>query len=226
MMSDAISIHGARLSRRRFLGTGGALYVALTFPPNAVLAAEPGMSLDAAKPSSWIEIRSDNTVLIRTGKCDFGQSSIYTAYRQIVAEELGIAVDKIGTVVTGDTDTTPDGGGTFGLLRGAQNLRKVAAYRREALCELAARQFGVPRESLSVNDGVVSGGNRSTTYGQLVAGGDFLLAIPVQGDLTSFFGLQVTGNPPLKPTSAYSIVGAPVKNPSLRSIGKMKRLLI
>ncbi len=39
-------------------------------------------------PSSWIEIHPDNTILIRTGKSDFGQSTTFTAYRQIVAEEL------------------------------------------------------------------------------------------------------------------------------------------
>ena len=39
---------------------------------------------------SWIEIHPDNTVLIRTGKSDFGQGSTFTAYRQIVADELSV----------------------------------------------------------------------------------------------------------------------------------------
>jgi len=153
--------------------------------------------------------------LIRTGKCDFGQSSIFTAYRQIVAEELSVPVEKVTTVITGDTDTTPDGGGTFGLLRGAQNLRKAAAYIREAVLELGAQKFGVPRGSMNVTDGVVSGGGKSETYGKLVAGQIIHLTIPVKGDLTSFFGLQVAGDPPLKPTRDYTIVGQPVKNPIL-----------
>jgi nicotinate dehydrogenase subunit B len=219
---DSLSIHGAKLSRREVLQAGGALIVSFSLVPAANPAADPAStgrssgSLDAARLGSWIEIRDDNSILLRTGKCDFGQSSIYTAYRQIVAEELGLPVEHITTVVAGDTDSTPDGGGTFGLLRGAQSLRKAAAYSREAMLELAARKFGVARESLSIRDGVISGGGQSATFGKLVADADLRLTIPVRGDLTSFFGLQVIGDPPLKPSSTYTIVGQSIKNPILR----------
>jgi CO/xanthine dehydrogenase Mo-binding subunit len=74
-----------RHSRRGFLGVGGVMLVMLGLP--AGRASAQTNSLDAAKPASWIEIHADPTVTMRTGKCDFGQSSIYTAYRQIVAEE-------------------------------------------------------------------------------------------------------------------------------------------
>jgi CO/xanthine dehydrogenase Mo-binding subunit len=136
-----MTVHGAALSRRGFLAAGGALVVAVSIEPSASSAA-PGTSLDATQPASWIEIHADNTVLIRTGKCDFGQSSIYTAYRQIVAEELGVPFEAITTVVSGDTDRTPDGGGTFGLLRtNVLNLRKAAAYTRVAVLELAGQHL-------------------------------------------------------------------------------------
>ena len=153
-------------------------------------------SLDPTRLSSWIEIRSDNTVQFRTGKCDFGQSSIYIAYPQIIAEELGMPLEAITNVISGDTDRTPDGGGTFGLLRtNVVNLRKVAAYTREAILELAAQRFGVPREQLTAKDGVVSAGGRSLTYGRLVQGQDLKLVIPVRGNPTDFSGLVVDGNP-------------------------------
>src|SRR5262249_12032103 len=38
------------------------------------------------------------------------------------------------------------------------------------------------------------------------------LTIPVTGDLTSMFGLTVTGNPPMKPTSQYTIIGKSYAN--------------
>ena len=215
-----LMIHGARLSRvsrRGFLGTGGALMVAMAIAPDLARPATGSNSLDAARPASWIEIHADNTFLIRTGKCDFGQSSIYTAYRQIVAEELSIPVEAITTVVSGDTDSTPDGGGTFGLLRQAGgNMRKAAAYTREAVLELAALRFGVPRAAVSVTDGVISGGGKSASYGAIVAGQDLKLSIPVTGQLTSPLGLTVTGNPPLKKVADYTVVGKPVPNPILR----------
>jgi CO/xanthine dehydrogenase Mo-binding subunit len=160
---DQFDIHGAALSRRGFLGVGGVMLVMLGLP--AGRASAQTNSLDAAKPASWIEIHADSTVTMRTGKCDFGQSSIYTAYRQIVAEELGMSVEAITTVVAGDTDRTPDGGGTFGLLRNAgTNMRKAAAYTREAVLELAAQRFGVPRSAVSVAKGVITGGGKSDLW--------------------------------------------------------------
>ena len=59
-----------------------------------------GNAFDASLPQSWIEIRPDNTVLFRTGKSDFGQGTIYTAYRQIVADELDMPFEAITTVVS------------------------------------------------------------------------------------------------------------------------------
>lgn len=209
---DQFDIHGAALSRRGFLGVGGVMLVMLGLP--AGRASAQTNSLDAAKPASWIEIHADSTVTMRTGKCDFGQSSIYTAYRQIVAEELGMSVEAITTVVAGDTDRTPDGGGTFGLLRNAgTNMRKAAAYTREAVLELAAQRFGVPRSAVSVAKGVITGGGKSATYGEIIAGQTLRLIIPTEGSLTDFRGLVVTGNPPLKKLADYTEVGKPVTNP-------------
>ncbi len=206
------NVHGAELSRRGFLQIGGALVAGIgLLGPDALQAATT--SLNATLPESWIEIHSDNTVLIRTGKCDFGQSSVYTAYRQIVADELEVPFESIATVVAGDTDRTPDGSGTFDLLgRGVINLRKAAAYTREALLEVAAQRLGVAKDQLSVAGGVVSGGGKRATYAELVNGQNLKLTIPVTGELTSMFGLVVSGNPPLKPASAYTVVGKSFRN--------------
>ena len=207
-----ISLHGAELSRRGFVAAGGMLAVGLAVAP-VDDAEAAGTTLNPKLAGSWLEIRPDNQVLIRTGKCDFGQSSIYTAYRQIVAEELDLPFEAVTTVVTGDTDRTPDGGGTFDLLgSGTPNLRKVAAYTREALLELASRRLGVAKDKLSIQDGVVSGAGKKVSYGELVKDENFKLTIPVKGELTSIFGLVVEGNPPLKPISDYKVVGKPFKN--------------
>lgn len=216
---ERFDIHGAeltRVSRRGFLGAGGVMLVMLGLPAGAQGIAATG-SLDAAKPASWIEIHADSTVTIRTGKCDFGQSSIYTAYRQIVAEELSMPVEAITNVISGDTDRTPDGGGTFGLLRNAStNMRKAAAYTREAVLELAAQRFGVARSALTISKGVISGGGKSARYGEIIAGQDLRLTIPVEGKLTDFRGLVVTGNPPMKKLADYTEVGKSILNPSIR----------
>lgn len=208
-------VYGAELSRRGFLKTGGALVVGFgVLKPGAAQAAVPlGTTLNPTLTESWIEIHADNSVLIRTGKCDFGQSSVYTAYRQIVAEELDMPFEAITNVVIGDTDRTPDGSGTFDLLgRGVANLKKVAAYSRHAIVELASQQFGVPKEQISTKDGVVSGGGHRVAYGELVQRQNLKLTIPVTGDLTSMFGLVVAGDPPLKPVASYTLIGKSYKN--------------
>lgn len=121
------------------------------------------------------------------------------------------------TVISGDTDRTPDGGGTFRPLgENVLNLRKVAALKREAVLELAAQRFGVARTALTLKDGMISGGGKSASYGHLVAGQNLKLSIPVKGDLTSPLGLVVDGSPPLKKPADYTIVGQPMMNPTIR----------
>jgi CO/xanthine dehydrogenase Mo-binding subunit len=213
-----IDVHGAMLSRRQFVKTGGALLVGISLVGRRVWdttaeAATAKNSLDATQTSSWFEIHADNTILMRTGKVDFGQSTAHTAYKQIAAEELNVPFEAITAVVMGDTDRTPDGGFSAGFLEyGGANIRKAAAYTYQALLDLAATKLGVDKRQLSVKDGVVSGAGKKISYGELVQGQQLKLTIPVDGDLTSMFGLTVSGNPPTKPTSQYTIIGKSYAN--------------
>jgi CO/xanthine dehydrogenase Mo-binding subunit len=215
---------GPTLSRRQFIKAGGILVVGFSFAGSELLKADTGKpgafknSLDPTLPSSWIEIHPDNTVLIRTGKSDFGQGSTFTAYRQIVAEELSVPFEAVTTVVSGHTDQTPDGSGAFDFLgHGTPNIRKAAAYTRQALLDLASEKLGVPKDKLSVKDGIVSGGGKSISYGDLIKNQQLKLTIPVKGDLTSIFGLTIEGNPPMKPVSEYTIIGKSFKNSIINS---------
>ena len=222
------NVFGASLSRRQFLRAGGVLAVGINVvgarralgdtPAAPKLAPTPGNTLNPEALNSWLEIHPDNSVLIRTGKSDFGQGSVFTAYRQIVADELGVSVDAITTVVTGDTDRTPDGNGSFDFLGGGTpNLRKVAAYTHQALLDLAAEELGVAKDKLSVKDGVVTGGGKSISFGELVKDKQLKLTIPVSGDIQGFLGLNVEGNPPMKPVSEYKAIGTSFKNPATRA---------
>jgi nicotinate dehydrogenase subunit B len=211
---NQVNVFGAALTRRGFVKTGGALFVGFgAIGLNNSSAATTRNSLDATRPESWIEIHPDNTVLIRTGKSDFGQSTTFTAYRQIVAEELNTTFEAVTTVVMGDTDRTPDGSGAYDFLgSGTPNIRKAAAYTYQALLDLGSQKLGVPKNALTVKDGVISGGGKSMSYGDLVKGQQLQLTIPVKGDLTSLDGLTVDGNPPMKPVNQYTVVGKSYRN--------------
>src|SRR5271170_4914869 len=216
---NTVKVYEATLSRRQFVKAGGALVVGVAFIGPSLLKAQgfqaPKVtgapfknSLDPTQLSSWIEIHPDNTVLIRTGKSDFGQGSTFTAYRQIVADELSVPFEAITTVVAGHTDQTPDGSGAFDFLgRGTPNIRKAAAYTYQALLELASERLSVPKDQPTAKDGVFSGGGKSISYGDLVKDQQLKLTIPVSGDLTGIMGLTVEGDPPMKPVSAYTVIG-------------------
>jgi CO/xanthine dehydrogenase Mo-binding subunit len=230
---DALStdICGAKLTRRGFVKAGGTLLVGFGVlrgsAAKALSGRADGNAFNPTLPQSWIEIRPDNTVLYRTGKSDFGQGTIYTAYRQIIADELDLPFDAITTVVSADTDTTPEGGGTFGLLgEGTPNIRKAAAYTRQALLQLASQHLSVPKDQLKVVDGMVFGGGKQVSYGDLVKEQNLELTIPVGGTLTSIFGLQITGDPPLKPASEFKVVGRSYKNSNIASKVKAEELWV
>jgi len=207
------NVFGATLTRRKFVKGSGAMIVGFSLVGAGLGAktakgAVGGTSLDPALPSSWIEIRADNTIVLRTGKVELGQGSASTAYAQITAEELNVPVTAITDVVMGDTDRTPDGGFSAGYMGGGNpNVRKAAAYTYQALLSLASTQLGVPVSSLTVENGVVSGGGKKVTYGDLVKNQQFNLTIPVSGSLQGLFGLSITGNPPTKPVSQYQVIG-------------------
>lgn len=222
-IKKSIDVFGATLTRRQFVKSGGMLAVGVSMVGTASVKADAPKgtvaknSLDPSVASSWLEIHPDNTVTIRTGKNDFGQGSVYTAYRQIVAEELSMPFEAITTVVAGSTHETPDGGGSFGFLNdGTPNLRKVAAYTYQALLDLASKKLGVEKSKLTVKDGVVSGGGKSISYGDLIKGQQLRLTIPVRGDLTNIIGLSVEGNPPMKPVSEYTVIGKSFPSSAIR----------
>jgi nicotinate dehydrogenase subunit B len=205
------------ITRRGFVKVGGALFVSVLLPPGlSTFGVEGESSLNPARLSSWLEIRSDNTIVVRTGRTETG-TGMSGYYPQAVAEELGVRPETI-TLVMGDTDRTPDGGYSAGFLTGMANIRKVAAYAHQALLELAARRLSVPVSSLSVTDGIVSGNEKKISYGELVQGQHLEMTIPVEGALpkpdpagwvgvSSLDGCTVTGNPPMKAVSEFKVIG-------------------
>jgi CO/xanthine dehydrogenase Mo-binding subunit len=221
------------LTRRGFIKMGGVLMVSFTFPGLSANAAEVEPSPGSSQLASWLEIRHDNTILVRTGRTEIG-TGMSAFYAQVIAEELNVQAEAI-TLLMGDTDKTPDGGYSAGFRTGAANLRKVGAYTYQALLGLAAKKLSVPVSALTVTDGVVSGGGKSIRYGQLVQDQHLDLKIPVSGaaakvdpaswnGMAGLDGLEVLGDPPMKPMSQYKIVGEshPMPGTPGKVTGKMQ----
>ncbi len=172
-------------SRRDVLKGGGALVVSFSLAGPAregradqTVVAKP-VALTAV--DSFLAIDAAGAVTIYSGKVDLG-TGVRTALTQIAAEELDVPFARV-TVVQGDTALTPDQGPTFGSLAvqiGGVQIRNACAVAKSALLDLAAKQFGTSAAELKVADGVIRGGDKQASYGELIGGKNFSLMVDHQ----------------------------------------------
>jgi CO/xanthine dehydrogenase Mo-binding subunit len=219
-------IANREFSRKTFLKGGGALIVGFS----AAGAALGGEAQAADSPyasngpynhysvDSWIRVHADNTASVMSGNMELGQGSS-TALLQIAGEELDMSISQL-RFVNPDTNLTPQARSTTSssaIRSMGPALRAASAHARRALLDLAAAQLGVAAASLTVKDGIVSGGGKSVTYGALI--GDKLLNVqmPASYSMTTATwstnlatgGLQ-NGAAGTKPPSQYTLVGTRV----------------
>jgi carbon-monoxide dehydrogenase large subunit len=103
------------------LGIGVSCYVEIT---NGINETEFGA----------VDITDGGEAIVRTGSFSNGQGH-ETTFAQIVADRIGLPVEKI-TVVKGDTDVVPRGTGTYGS-KSTQIGGAAAAQASEAVVEQA-----------------------------------------------------------------------------------------
>jgi nicotinate dehydrogenase subunit B len=196
----------ARLSRRTFLKGTGVLIVSFA-------AARVADSADAVfaqgfngqgspQLDSWIAIAADGRVTAYTGKAELGQG-LFTAQTQLIAEELGVAINRV-TLVQCDTGKTPDQGTTSGSQShptnfNQSNLALAAATAREALLQLASARLATPVEGLTVQDGVIAvkaDPSKKASFGELVGG--------------KRFDIPLNRSAKRKPAGEWNVLGTPV----------------
>ena len=183
---DALAaLDSAGLTRRGFLKTSGALIVGFS-ALGRTTAAVYGQGINGAGNNdldAWIAIRADGGVTAYTGKCELGHG-LYTAQTQLIAEELGVAFDRV-TLIQCDTELTPDQGTTSGAQShpanfNRANLALAAATAREALVARAADELGASADQLEIENGVVrvvSEPERQVGYGALIGGRAFSMTL-------------------------------------------------
>src|SRR5437764_8483047 len=143
------------INRRDFCrALGGGIVVLITTKPTDLFAQRRGYPED---PNAFLRIDENGHVTIFSGKIEMGQG-IHTSLAQMAAEELGVPLDSI-TMVMGDTDLCPWDAGTWGSLS-TRNfgpaVRAAAAEARGVMLKLASEKLDTPRETLTVENGVVS----------------------------------------------------------------------
>ncbi len=113
------------------------------------MSAAPALPpLLAANPrlDRWVGFDMPGKVTVSTGRVEIGQG-VLTAMRQIAAEELDVALDRI-VLRSGDTDLTPNEGYTAGsqsIQFGGVALRLACAEVRNLFLDHAAEILNFPR---------------------------------------------------------------------------------
>lgn len=200
-------LEGSGTTRRNLLKSAGMLVVSFATRATAQTPASTGPypDVDFRQVDSWIVIHADGSATFYVGKTDCGQGT-GTSFRQIMADELDVAYEKTACVM-GSTDITVDQGGSGGstaMERDSWPMRRVAAEARRVLLEMGSAQLGVPVAQLAVSAGVITvkgDSSRSVTYGQLIGGKRFNVA------LTGNNINATTGVAPVKPVQDLKNVG-------------------
>ena len=169
-------------SRRDLLKGGGALVVSFSLAgrldPRWRRAPRRRGRSRITEVDAFLTIDPRGRVTLYSGKVDMG-TGVRTALMQICADELDVPLNAV-QVIEGDTALTPDQGKTWGSLTiqlGGMQIRNAAATARAALVEQAAKRLGVKAEELQVANGVIRGGGKRVTYGELIGGKAFSLKL-------------------------------------------------
>ncbi|WP_020537771.1 xanthine dehydrogenase family protein molybdopterin-binding subunit [Lewinella cohaerens] len=152
---------------------------------------------DTKTPPLWFEVTAENQIILHSPKVEMGQGA-FTGLAQIAADELEVDVDRIKVVHAATSTGNIDGFGTGGSTSISSlwmPMRELAATMREMLKNEAAKALNTSPASLQLNNGVITGGGKAITYGEVVAG--------VQE-------WEIPKTPPLKDLKDYKFVGQPV----------------
>ena len=185
------------LSRRSFIAgvAGSSLMMSMGSLVSGCSSDQASKALasgDLSKvfsPNIWFEINGAGDVLINIVRAEMGQH-VGTSLAQIVADELGADWSKVSFK---HVDTDPKWGvmvtgGSWSVHTSFTLLSQAGAAGRTIIIDAASKLMGVPAESCSVESGVVTSGDQSLTFAEIISNGDFsrviseeeLAAMPVK----------------------------------------------
>jgi len=193
----------ATLSRRQFLQTSGTVAGGLTIAflvPATSRAAQTVAPAAPFAPNAFLRIGSDDSITVLLSHSEMGQG-IWTTLPMLIAEELDADWSKVRAehapaapayahAVFGMQMT----GGSSSTWSEFDRYRQAGALARTLLIQAAAQRFGVEPSQCRTDQGVVHGGNRKATYGELAVAASRLSA---------------PGPIPLKDPRDWKLIGQP-----------------
>jgi isoquinoline 1-oxidoreductase beta subunit len=189
-------------TRREFLKTGalasGVAVLSMYVPGFGGQEAHAAGSLHT--PNVWVHIADDNTVTLISHMSEMGQG-VHTALPALIAEELNVDINKVKVTTAPANPAYVNGllgaqitGGSTAIRDAWEKLRIGGAQVRTMLIQAAANKWGVDASSLTAENGVVSGGGKSATYGEL-AGAAASIPVPKEVKLKDASEFRLVGKP-------------------------------
>ncbi len=139
-------------AKGQHLGIGFAAFIELTNPSPFMYGI--GGARISAQDGCTVRIDPDGSVVAATGVTEQGQGT-EAIIRQIVAEAMGVPIDTV-RVLTGDTQTTPYGGGTWacrGAGIGGEAALQAGLATKEAALKVAAAMLQSTPDTLDLVNG-------------------------------------------------------------------------
>jgi aerobic carbon-monoxide dehydrogenase large subunit len=135
-----------------YRGIGFASFIELTNPSPFMYGI--GGARISAQDGCTVRIDPDGSVVAATGVTEQGQGT-EAIIRQIVAEAVGVPIDTV-RVITGDTQTTPYGGGTWacrGAGIGGEAAMQAGIATKDAAITVAAAMLQSDAKALDLVNG-------------------------------------------------------------------------
>ncbi len=151
---------------RAFNTQGGILRRGIALTP-----LQFGISFTLAhmnQAGALLNVYQDGSVLLNHGGTEMGQG-LFVKVAQIVAEELGIALDAVRPTAT-STAMVPNASPTAASAGSDLNgmAARIAATKiKSRMTPVAAAHWGVAPEEIAYANGRVSAGNKAMTFGEL-----------------------------------------------------------
>ena len=123
--------------------------------------------------SARVRVEQSGTVMVYTGTSPHGQGE-ETTFAQLVAQEFGIPIDNV-LVLHGDTDSTPEGRGTYGSRTtavGGTAVYQASLRLKDKMKIIAAAMLEASPEDITLEDGkfsVVGSVQKSVEFAQVAA---------------------------------------------------------
>lgn len=181
-LDKALSLAGyqelrAEQARRRAAGNGKLMGIGISSYIEACGIGPKGSLPVGLFESARVRIEYSGTVLVYTGSSPHGQGE-ETTFSQIVADEFGIPMENI-LIMHGDTDSTPEGRGTYGSRTtavGGTALYVAAQRLKEKMKTIAAHLLEASVSDVLFEDGkfsVAGSPQKSITFNEIALAANF-----------------------------------------------------